>query len=55
MRITSIKMEEKVLRELRRIAGVERRSVGFLVRDAVGFWLAEQRRQAVEDERKGKP
>jgi hypothetical protein len=50
MRITSIKIGEGVLRELRTIATAERRSVGFLVRDSIELWLAKHRRQAGADE-----
>ncbi len=48
---TTIKLHDYAMKELRAIAKDERRSVGFLIRDAVAFWLADHRRQVAEIEK----
>ena len=45
---TTIKISENAMSELRSIATTERRSVGFLIRDAITFWLTEHARQEAE-------
>lgn len=40
MKIQSVKIEEKPLAVLRGIAKTEKRSIGFLLREAITFWLA---------------
>jgi hypothetical protein len=45
---TTIKISESAMSDLRSIAAKERRSVGFLIRDAVTFWLTEHARQEAE-------
>jgi predicted transcriptional regulator len=47
---TTIKLHDQDMEALRTIAKIERRSVGFLIRDAVAYWLAEHRRQIAEIE-----
>lgn len=47
---TTILIREGVLRDLRTIAKDERRSLGFLVRDAVDLWLAHRHVQGAVDE-----
>src|SRR5271156_991127 len=42
MQSLTIKFEDKPLEVLRGIATAESRSIGFLVREAVAFWLAHQ-------------
>ena len=45
---TTIKLHDHDMEELKAIAKEERRSVGFLIRDAIVFWLTEHRRQVAE-------
>jgi hypothetical protein len=45
MKIQSVKIEEKPLAVLRGIARTEKRSIGFLIREAITFWLARRKRQ----------
>jgi hypothetical protein len=42
MQALTIKFDEKPLVVLRAIAKTERRSIGFLVREAITFWLANR-------------
>jgi predicted transcriptional regulator len=51
---TTIKLHDHDMKELQAIAREERRSVGFLIRDAIAFWLAEHRRQIAEIEKQKK-
>jgi hypothetical protein len=41
---TTFLIEAETMKELREIAQADRRSLGFEIRDAVVFWLAERRR-----------
>jgi|HubBroStandDraft_6_1064221.scaffolds.fasta_scaffold01344_20 hypothetical protein len=43
---TTILVPEKAMKELREIARADRRSLGFVFRDALAAWLAGRRDQA---------
>ena len=45
MKTTTVKISAEMLRELQSVAKVERRSMGFLIRDSIDFWLAARREQ----------
>jgi hypothetical protein len=43
-----VKLNEGVVEELRRIGGLEDRSIGYLIRRAVTFWLTDYQRWEAE-------
>jgi len=54
--VTSLLVPAETLKQLRGIAQSDRRSVGFVIREAITFWLADPSRQgAMEADRKVKP
>jgi hypothetical protein len=55
MRIMTIRIDDERLRKLRLIGKDEQRSLGFLIRNSIDFWLAKRRQSAMKAERKGKP
>jgi predicted transcriptional regulator len=50
MKPTSIKLSEGMLKELKGAAQAHRRTVSFIIRDSIEFWLAKHRREAAETE-----
>jgi predicted transcriptional regulator len=41
MKGITVKLSDAAAKELKRIGALQRRSVGFLIRDAVDFWLTD--------------
>jgi predicted transcriptional regulator len=50
MQPTSIKLSAEMLKDLKSVAQTQRRSVSFIIRDSITFWLGEHRRRTDETE-----